>query len=84
MGRHSPLATRHSSLATRLLPLHAGLSFSAHRACATCQFIHNCNPAAYKWAGILEILPPDAKASPALNYSLRMQIHRKKYGWRTD
>src|SRR6266568_9475887 len=44
------------------------------------EVIHNCDPAAYKWAEIIEILPPDAKASPALNYSLRMQVHRKKYG----
>ncbi len=45
------------------------------------QLIHNCDPAKYKPGEIVEILPPDAKASPGLNYSLRMQIHRKKYGW---
>ena len=46
------------------------------------QVIHNCDPAKYKPGEIVEILPPDAKAPPGLNYSLRMQIHWKKYGWR--
>ena len=46
------------------------------------QVIHNCDPAAYKQGEIVEILPRDAKAPPALNYSLHMAIHSKKYGWR--
>ncbi len=48
------------------------------------QVIHNCDPAAYKQGEIVEILSPDTRASPGLNYTLRMQIHRKKYGWRAN
>ncbi len=43
------------------------------------QVIHNCDPATYKWGEIVQILPPSHQA-PGLNYSLRMTIHRKKYG----
>jgi len=46
------------------------------------QVIHNCDSAAYKQGEIVEILPPETKPFPVLNYGLRMQIHRKKYGWR--
>ena len=46
------------------------------------QLIHNCDPATYKWGEIVEILPPSPHAPPGLNYSLRMQIHRKRYRWR--
>ncbi len=46
------------------------------------QVIHNCDPTAYKQGEIVEILPPETKPFPVLNYGLRMQIHRKKYGWR--
>jgi predicted RNA-binding Zn-ribbon protein involved in translation (DUF1610 family) len=46
------------------------------------QVIHNCDPTTYKQGEIVEILPPDAKTPPSLDYSLHMAIHRKKYGWR--
>jgi len=46
------------------------------------QVIRNCDPTAYKQGEIVEILPPDAKTPPTLDYSLHMAIHRKKYGWR--
>ncbi len=46
------------------------------------QVIHNCDPGAYKWAEIIEVLPPSSQAPPDLNYSLRMAIHRKKHGLR--
>ena len=47
--------------------------------------IHHCDPDKYKPGEIVEILPPDPKASPewrmAVN-KLRMEILQKKTGWR--
>jgi len=45
------------------------------------QVIHNCDLAAYKQGEIVEILAPSPQAPSALDYSLHMAIHRKKYGW---
>lgn len=40
--------------------------------------IHNCDPGKYKEGEITQILPPDPKAPPGLDYKLRMAIHSKK------
>ncbi len=48
------------------------------------QVIHNCDPSAYKQGEIVETLPPNAKTPSALDYSLHMAIHRKKYGGRAE
>ena len=48
------------------------------------ELIHDSDPAKYRWADILEILPPDPKATPEstrLDLALHLRIHRKKYGW---
>ena len=46
--------------------------------------IHGCDPTKYQAGEIVEILPPDPKASPewrmAVN-KLRMEILQKKTGW---
>jgi hypothetical protein len=42
------------------------------------QMVHNCEPDKYKCGEIVQILARDSKIPSDINYSLRLQIHRKK------
>ncbi len=42
--------------------------------------IHNCDPEKYKWGEIVEIVSPDKKAPPGLNFNLHTAIGRRKPG----